>query len=99
MRHKIGKNLQLDLMHFELGIDARKKRPSRQKSLRSSKVRYSPEFCYFEHELAAESGITLYCRLTLISKQGFVAKIDFISFKPRSNDLEGVDQNLQIFQK
>ena len=60
MRHKIGKNLQLDLMHFELGIDARKKRPPRQKSLRGSKVRYPPEFCYFRHELAAaESGIIL----------------------------------------
>ena len=43
--------------------------------------------CYFGHELAAARRITLYCRLTLISKQGFVAKIEFASFKRRGSKL------------
>ena len=75
-----SENPQLDLMHLELGIDARPRRRP-QKSLGSS-VRFSC-ICYFGHELAAARRITLYCRLTLISKQGFIAKKSILQALPK----------------
>ena len=63
-------------MHIEIGNRRTEKEEAAKVVTKFGSILLYFAISVLGHELAAAPRITLHCRLTVISKQGFVAKID-----------------------